>query len=129
MDRDPEYRTISEAAYNSRVIVGFTLAADLEYIDLTVPSVLRELGADGAVFGSPYATTQVWANALMRHPSSPAGLIYESRLNPGKKCLALFERPGVETKVTAEILHPMADDPEVRVAMIRERIGVSPPSP
>jgi len=124
LDREPDDRTISSAAYNSRVVVRFELPSDLRLLNAMSASTLRAIGADGATFKSKYTITQQWASALMNHARAPEGILYESRLNNGKRCLALFETPGMETRLTAGVLRSMADDVDIRAEMIREKVAI-----
>ena len=127
LPREPELRTISTAAYGSRIIVEFQLPPDLLFIDLMDAKTLRAVGADGATFKARYAITQPWAQAFQTHRAGAAGLLYESRLNNGAKCLALFERPGLEAAIAARVLHKLEDDAPIRDEILREKISILPP--
>jgi hypothetical protein len=62
-------------------------------IDATDVTTLRAIGADAATFLAEYSITQKWAGALMHHPARLDGFYYASRLDGGKRCLAVFGRP------------------------------------
>lgn len=126
LDRATSERAVSSAAFASREIVEFLLPAAWRFLDVTSATVQRAIGADGSTFRSGYSVTQAWAKALMEHRSSPWGLLYESRLNDGRKCLALWGRPGLQPDIQARVLHPLSDDTAVLEAMFRNRVAILP---
>ncbi len=127
LDRAPDTRSIPERTYRLRIVVQFGVPTGLRLLNVMDARTLRAIGADGATFKSAYTITQPWADAIMRHPRSPDGIIYESRLNNGRRCLALFEKPGIDAHITTEMLRNLADDAEIRFELIREKVAVLPP--
>ena len=83
---------IDRAELAIRSIAQFKLNATLKLVDLTGFGLGR-LGLDAAIIATrKYKITGVWSSAFHAHPSRPDGILYSSRLNPGLRCIALFER-------------------------------------
>ena len=124
-DQDPSTRAISEHLLAERVWKMLRCVSSLRVIDLTDPATIREIGADGATFLGLYPFTQQWTKALMDHPFAIDGLIYSSRLNTPKKCVALFERShsAAALKVSVKDPHPI-DDPIILEILTKERISL-----
>jgi hypothetical protein len=97
LDQNPADRALSEKEVAERVWKQVTISANpaLRLLDLRETRVQRQLGADAATFLATYDVTQAWALALMKHPANLQGIIYNSRLNAPKHCIALFDRPAV----------------------------------
>ena len=76
--------------------VRFNLRPALRVIDVTKVATLRRMGADASTFLAEYVVTQKWADALMAHPAKLDGFYYGSRLDSGKRCLAVFGRPNLQ---------------------------------
>ncbi|MGH8241149.1 MAG: RES family NAD+ phosphorylase [Steroidobacteraceae bacterium] len=76
--------------------VRFNLRPSLRVIDVTDVTTLRRIGADAATLLAEYVVTQKWAEALMRHPAKLDGFYYGSRLDGGKRCLAVFGHPSLQ---------------------------------
>jgi hypothetical protein len=110
LDRATSERAVSSAAFASREIVEFLLPAAWRFLDATSATVQRAIGADGSTFRSGYSVT----------------LLYGSRLNDGRKCLALLGRPGLQPDIQARVLHPLSDDTAVLEAMFRNRVAILP---
>lgn len=64
-----------------------------------------------------------WGLAIQTHPSLPDGLRYLS-LYTDQPCLALFERPGISTKLTAEALELLPDLDEADAFLDTHRIAL-----
>jgi hypothetical protein len=122
-DQDPASRAISEELLRERVWKKVRCSTKLRLLNLTDPGTLRAIGADGATFFAPYEFTQKWAGAFMDHPILIDGLVYGSRLNTPKKCVALFKRAATTALIKVDVVKPVPiDDPEVLGILIREQI-------
>jgi hypothetical protein len=75
----------------------FNIKRSLRVIDATDVATLRAIGADAGTFLAGYAITQKWADALMQHPTKLDGFYYSSRLDGGRRCLAVFGRPHLKS--------------------------------
>jgi len=60
-------------------------------VDLTGPG-LNRIGADNRLSTGDYQTSQRWALAFHAHPEQPDGLLYRSRHDPERFCVAIFDR-------------------------------------
>jgi RES domain len=74
---------------------------------------LQALGTDNAVSTGPYEPCGRWSDALWDHADQPDGIAYLSRHDPGERCLALFQRPGLAfvikaTRPLTAMLHEVA---------------------
>jgi hypothetical protein len=65
----------------------------LQLVDLTGRGLAR-IGADARLAAGDYPAPQRWALALHEHPDAPDGIYYRSRLDPSRRCAAVFERAG-----------------------------------
>jgi hypothetical protein len=94
-DQEPDCRFLSKAEIAERVWkqCSLTVTQPARLLDVRSAEVLRTLGADASTFLSTYDVTQAWAEALMNHPSDIDGIIYNSRLDAPKECVAVFGKP------------------------------------
>jgi hypothetical protein len=53
---------------------------------------LSQIGTDAQLLTGDYATTQQWALRLMQHPAGIEGIGYQSRHDPNRANVAVFER-------------------------------------
>jgi len=87
---------------------------------------LFHINADAQLFSGSYDVSQMWSAAFMRHRQKPAGVLYNSRHNPKKTNLVLFDRPGVK-KSLSELDHcSLKDYPSFRATLRLLRIAVAP---
>lgn len=122
-DQAAATRALSRKLLAERVWKEVTMLKRLKVLDLTLPSTLRAIGADGATFLAHYGVTQAWAAVLMAHPAGLDGVIYVSRLNPRNKCLALFERARPSDPLRVRIKAPAPiDDPVVLAILGRQKV-------
>ena len=123
LDQDGSTRAISEPLLAARVWKTVLVGPGLRVLNLTDAAALRTIGADGATFSAHYECTQRWAAGLMAHPAAIDGVIYASRLNPPKKCVALFERPHSAASLKVQVRAPAPiDDPVILALLAKERI-------
>jgi hypothetical protein len=107
--------------------VRFNIRRSLKVLDVTKASTLRKMGADAGTFLAHYAVTQEWAGALMSQPQNLDGFYYSSRLDGGKRCLAVFGRPHLQTATSrfrARANGALLDDLRLLTFLAREGIGV-----
>lgn len=84
-------RLVTMDELKSRDLSLLTANRALRLVDLT-GSGLARIGADNRVCTGDYRLAQRWAFALWRHPDQPDGLVYRSRLDPARQCVAAFDR-------------------------------------
>lgn len=85
---------IAESDWNIRC-ASRIVATDLKICDLTDLATRRKLGVDLSALKHPnLAIPQVWGLAIQSHPDAADGLRFLSRFT-GRRCFALFERPGL----------------------------------
>ena len=66
--------------------------AQLTLVDLTGAGLLR-LGADARLEAeADYRVSQAWSRVLWAHPDQPDGILYRSRYDTSRRCIALFDR-------------------------------------
>jgi hypothetical protein len=122
--RDIGATLVSQAALSRKRISTMVAAAPLRLVDLTGPGLAR-IGATASVVHGDYATTQRWSHRLWSHPDRPDGLLYRSRHDPSRRCIALFDRAGIELSVTST--HRVdANGPQFAEILSRYRIGLRP---
>ncbi|UVK35796.1 RES family NAD+ phosphorylase (plasmid) [Mesorhizobium sp. AR10] len=87
-------RTLIDADLLARkAYVRLQLRSDLLLIRLAGPG-LAVLGATAEIVhsGLPYDTSQIWSQALSRHPLNADGIAYNARHDDEELCYALFDR-------------------------------------
>ncbi len=90
---------ITRALWQSRMVSRITFAAAPILCDLTILSVRRTLGVDlSAMKHTELGVPPAWGLAIQNHPDTVDGLRYLSRFT-GNPCVALFERPGLASKL------------------------------
>jgi hypothetical protein len=104
--RNPLRRMVAEADITSRAVSVLRSRRDLRVVRLHGAG-LQRLGLDNSISTGPYAPCGAWSDALFAHPDAPDGLVFRSRHDPDRLCLALFERPDVE--FDAEPPAPLVD--------------------
>lgn len=74
----------------------------LPICDLTDLGTRRQLRVDLSALHHPdLVVPQSWGLALQKHPASLGGFFFPSRFT-GRRCLVLFERPAVATKLASK---------------------------
>lgn len=84
-------RIITTEELNTRGIVPVIASRPLRFVDLRGPGLAR-LGADARLATGDYAVATRWAKALHDHRERPDGLLYLSRHDSTRLCVAMFER-------------------------------------
>jgi hypothetical protein len=84
------FNIISTEILETRRLSKLTLIRDLSLVDLTGEGLSR-IGADARLTTGSYKISQLWSQALYRHPDKVDGLFYCSRYDPKKFCVVLYE--------------------------------------
>jgi RES domain-containing protein len=74
------------------------IVRDVRLVDLTGPG-LAQIRADGRLTTGDYAVAQRWSLAFHEHPDQPDGLIWRSRFDLSRICVAIYDRarPAIRT--------------------------------
>jgi RES domain-containing protein len=99
--RNPERHIVGAAEIAARSIAVLAVSRALRLVPLHGPA-LSGLGLDNAITTGPYEPCGLWADALFIHPDSPDGIIYPSRHDPEKSCVALFSRPDMSITLASD---------------------------
>ena len=80
----------------------------LRLIDLAGPALSGLLADARLTMGDDYRLAQRWALALYQHPTESDGLVYRSRHDPSRLCLALYDRaaPAVAAVTLGSLAEP-----------------------
>jgi len=89
--RDLDLRVVSTSDLSARGRSHVEIVRDLRVVDLTGPG-LAQIRADGRLTTGDYHVAQRWSLALHEHPDRPDGLIWRSRFDPDRVCVAVYER-------------------------------------
>jgi hypothetical protein len=98
--RDLSYRLVTHGELLSRALAKITLRRRLKMVDLTGAG-LATLGADARLCTGSYAVAQVWSAAFWSHPAEPDGLLWRSRFDPERFCVAVFNRAANDLMVSS----------------------------
>lgn len=91
-------RLISVHQLDLRLLTELQVTAPLRLADLTGTGLAR-LGADERLCAGDYSDSQEWSGALYDHPERPDGLVYRSRHDPSRICVAIYERAAPSLQV------------------------------
>ncbi len=86
-----DHRIVTRRELIERNFSEVEFTRSLRIVDLAGAGLAR-LGADNRLATSDYFIAQRWSHALWSHPDLPDGLLYRSRHDPSRRCLALFDR-------------------------------------
>jgi len=85
-------------------------------VDLTAEGAIQ-IGAQNQLGTGPdYAVAQRWSLALHDHPSAPDGILYHSRYDGSRRCLAVFDRARDALVVAGQLRF---DAPPVMTSLVR----------
>jgi hypothetical protein len=107
--------------------VRFQIGLKLHVIDITDVATLRKIGADAGTFLADYTITLQWAKQLMEHPAHLDGFFYSSRLDGGRRCLAVFGRPPLfnsPATFQAKSEGPLLEDLDLLLFLAREKVSI-----
>jgi hypothetical protein len=117
-----DIRTLTLEEVRLRGIAEIVVARPLRLADLTGNGLAR-IGADNRLCTADYLVAQRWSHALWHHPDVVDGIFYRSRLDPGRQCVAIFDRAA--DAVTASALGSLADPPhEHLLASLLDMYGI-----
>jgi len=121
--RDLDLRVVSSADLAARGRSRVEIVRDLRVVDLT-GSGLARIRADARLTTGDYTVAQRWSLALHQHPDRPDGLIWPSRFDPSRVCLAVYERArtSIQTVPVSSLI-----DPGFRheLALMLDRYGIA----
>lgn len=89
--RDLDLRVVASSELAARGRSRVEIVRDLRVVDLTGPG-LAQIRADGRLTTGDYTVAQRWSLALHEHPDQPDGVIWTSRFDPSRVCLAVYDR-------------------------------------
>jgi hypothetical protein len=125
---DNDKALYEKAHLGPRQWVLFNVRPALRVIDVTETATLRRMGADASTFFAEYTVSQKWAAALMAHPAKLDGFCYGSRLDGGKRCLAVFGRPSLQasaaSRIRAKANGGLLEDAELLGFLARQGVAV-----
>lgn len=83
---------VTERALSQRIALEVGATRPLSVVDLTGVG-LSKIGADNRLAANDdYGLSQAWSKALHSHPDEVDGVLYRSRHDPERRCLAVFDR-------------------------------------
>ena len=93
---------VTQKALKSRSLIQIEVKEELRLVDLTGAG-LKRLGADNRIAsGGNYDVTRKWSRAVHEHPVRSDGLLYLSRNDPSRLCVAVFERAAQKVALNRE---------------------------
>jgi hypothetical protein len=88
--KNPENRVLTTSALKTTGLAQIKAGRPLRLIDLCPSGALVRIGADSRLFSAERSVAQLWSKALHDHPAYADGILYPSRLDPSRQCVALF---------------------------------------
>ncbi|MFW5968851.1 MAG: RES family NAD+ phosphorylase, partial [Persicimonas sp.] len=83
---------VTRRALEERSAVRVVLLRTLRLVDLTGEGA-AQLGVDARLSsGGDYKLPQMWSKAIFEHPDAVDGIIYRSRHDQARSCVAVFDR-------------------------------------
>lgn len=89
---------VALAGIAERRLARVVASRALRLVNLTGPGLAR-LGADGRLFTGDYRVAQRWSLAFHEHPDRADGLLYPSRHDPSRTCIAVYERAQADVQI------------------------------
>jgi hypothetical protein len=85
------HRIVTRQELTERRLSSVAFTRPLRLVDFSGHGLAR-IGADNRLGTGDYLVAQRWSRELRSHPDQPDGLLYRSRHDPSRLCLALFDR-------------------------------------
>jgi hypothetical protein len=118
--RHPADPLVSLSEIEARALSVLAINAEIRLVDLTGPGLSR-LGLDARLLSGSYGSTRAWADAFEGHPDVPAGILYPSRFDLSRLCVAFFHRVAAHVEAASDPA-PLSDM-LVDVAEVLDRYG------
>jgi hypothetical protein len=99
-------RDIQWAQLAAREMAVILQSRPLRLVDLIGPGLSR-IGADARLADGSYEISRRWALAFHEHPDQPDGILYRSRHDPSRFCIAIFDRAA--SALSARSIGSLAD--------------------
>ncbi len=100
---------VSRSAWMRKRVTRIQVFVSLRICDLTSVETRTALKVDLSALTHPdLDVPQAWGLAIQKHPDSVDGLFYHSRFT-AKRCLVLFDRPGLATKLKSVKMGELVD--------------------
>lgn len=87
---NPENRVLTTSFLKRKSLAELRPQRALRLADLVTPGALVRIGADSRLFSGERSIAQLWSKAFHDHPEHADGILYPSRLDPNRRCLAIF---------------------------------------
>lgn len=84
-------RIVTSHSLQQRALAHVEFQQPTRVVDLTGAG-LAHISADSRLVTGSYEVAQRWSVSLWAHPEQPDGVLYRSRHDPARLCLARFER-------------------------------------
>jgi len=89
--KNPNNRVATTSALKKTGLSELKPKRPLRLIDLAPSGALVRIGADARLFSADRKIAQLWSKAFHDHPARAHGILYPSRLDPARRCVALFD--------------------------------------
>nr|WP_246205855.1 RES family NAD+ phosphorylase [Microvirga arsenatis] len=89
--RNPAVRLVSQSEIDERHWTEFQTTRELR-LAMMHGNGLSTMGATAIVTSGGYPRSRAWSHAIWSHPDSVDGIAYQSKHDPERKCIALFDR-------------------------------------
>jgi hypothetical protein len=111
---------ITEEEIAARCLCEIRSNRPVSLVDLASGHGLARLRADARLGAGDWAVSRRWSRAFWEHPSRPDGILYRSRHDPARLCVALFDRASADLE--ADCATNILPDPP-RLATLLDQYG------
>lgn len=99
---DSAGNVVSRRSLQNRSISKLAILRELNLVDITAEGAAW-LGAAGEITAGEHALSQLWSQALYRHPQAPDGLYYRARHDQSRISVAIYSRAETAISVVSTI--------------------------